>query len=334
MSRYAAAFANSKGPGDSRPTALQIVEDEGVVGKLLGKTALITGANQGIGLETARALHATGITLYITARDATKGKQTVESIKSGPGPKSDAPVHVLELQLDSLESVRAAAKAFLDDNSKLNILILNAGIMATPYRKTKDGFESQFGTNHLGHFLLLQMLTPALLAASTPEFQSRVVSLSSSGHRVGGVRFHDLNFEKEAYDPWVAYGQSKTANIYLANEVERRYGNQGLHALSVHPGMILTNLGSHLPADSINFTEQMKRDLKNPPQGAATTIVAAISKEWEGRGGKYLKDCTEDGPEDPEVHWSMADRGYASWAFDEAAAKELWETSLNLVGSQ
>lgn len=333
MSRYAAIFANPQGPGDTRPTALQIVEDEGVVGKLLGKTALITGANQGIGLETARALHATGITLYITARDTTKGNQAVESIKGGPGPKSDAPIHVLELQLDSFESVQNAANAFLSDTSKVNILILNAGVMATPEGRTKDGFETQFGTNHLGHFLLLQMLTPALLAASTPEFQSRVVSLSSAGHRAGGVRFHDLNFEKEAYDPWLAYGQSKTANIYLANEVERRYGGQGLHGLSVHPGLIPTNLGSHLPAESLKFTEEMMKDLKSIPQGAATTIVAAISKEWEGRGGKYLRDCTEDSPEDPGVHWSLSDRGYASWAFNESAAVELWETSLNLISS-
>ncbi|KAG7146990.1 Oxidoreductase calI like protein [Verticillium longisporum] len=230
MSRYAASHVSTQGPGDARPTALQVVEDEGLVNQLAGKVVLVTGANSGIGVETARAIHATGATLYITARDSAKAQQAIENIKNGPGPKSDAPIHAIELRLDSFASVRAAAKAFHDKGDKLNLLILNAGVMATPEWKTEDGFEAQFGTNHLGHFLLFQLLKPDLLAASTPDFQSRVVSVASSAHRYSKVRLDDLNFEKDPYEPWTAYGQSKTANIYFANEVERRYGSKGLHA--------------------------------------------------------------------------------------------------------
>ncbi|CRK26168.1 Oxidoreductase calI like protein [Verticillium longisporum] len=246
MSRYAASHVSTQGPGDARPTALQVVEDEGLVNQLAGKVVLVTGANSGIGVETARAIHATGATLYITARDSAKAQQAIENIKNGPGPKSDAPIHAIELRLDSFASVRAAAKAFHDKGDKLNLLILNAGVMATPEWKTEDGFEVQFGTNHLGHFLLFQLLKPDLLAASTPQFQSRVISVASSAHRYSKVRLDDFNFENDPYEPWTAYGQSKTANIHFANEIERRYGSKGLHGLSLHPGIIQTNLSQYL----------------------------------------------------------------------------------------
>ncbi|EXK26695.1 oxidoreductase [Fusarium oxysporum f. sp. melonis 26406] len=157
--------------------------------------------------------------------------------------------------------------------------------MATPEGKTKDGFDMQFGTNHLGHFLFFQLLKPALVAASTPSYQSRVISVSSMAHRMGGIRFHDFNFEKEGeHDPWLAYGQSKTANIYITAELERKYGAQGLHALAVHPGVIMTNLSQHVDLNQLGVTEQLKLVTKSPTQGAATTIYPALSKEWEGRG--------------------------------------------------
>ncbi|KAK6215241.1 short-chain dehydrogenase [Colletotrichum tabaci] len=334
MSRYADSHVDPQGPGDARPTALQVVEDEGLLGdKLTGKIVLVTGANSGIGVETSRAIHATGATLFVTARDAAKARLAVDSIKNGPGPKSGAPIHAIELRLDSLASVRAAAKDFLaKSGGKLNILILNAGVMATPEGKTEDGFETQFGTNHLGHFLLFQLLKPALLAASTPEFQSRVVSVSSMAHRFGNVRLDDFNFEKDPYDPWAAYGQSKTANILFANEVERRYGSKGVHALSLHPGIIPTNLSQYLPherLEAIAKDEALKKNMKSIPQGAATTVYAALSKEWEGRPGRYLSDLVEQGPADMA---SQKEAGHAPWAYDEAAAKELWEKSNKLVG--
>jgi NAD(P)-dependent dehydrogenase (short-subunit alcohol dehydrogenase family) len=208
--------------------------------------------------------------------------------------------------------------------------------MATPEGRTKDGFETQFGINHLGHFLLFQLVKVALLASSTSEFSSRVISVSSSAHRAGPVRFDDINFEKEPYNMWSAYGQSKTANIYFANEIERRYGSQGLHALSLHPGTIETRLGRYLPPEpprKEGTLPEYWEFYKSPEQGAATTVYAAIGKEWEGVGGKFLSNCVVQGTQaeqgGPEV---IGNDGTADWAFDEEAAKRLWMESLKMVG--
>jgi NAD(P)-dependent dehydrogenase (short-subunit alcohol dehydrogenase family) len=225
----------------------------------------------------------------------------------------------------------------LQRSKQLNILILNAGIMACPDSRTKDGFETQFGTNHLGHFLLFELLKETLLASSTPAFNSRVVSLSSSGHRQSPILFDDLDLSKGGYEPFKAYGQSKTANIYLANEIERRYGSQGLHATSVMPGGIFTELARHVVITDPAFVERLmksdvvKKVMKNAEQGAATTVCAAIGKEWEGKGGKYLEDCRVAPATDPSNTVPMAP-GYADHAYDEAAAQKLWDVSLQLVG--
>lgn len=334
MSRYTASHVNTQGPGDARPIALQVVEDEGLIGKLDGKVVLLTGANSGIGLETARAVHATGATLFITARDSVKAQRAIDMINNGPSHRSDAPIYAIEIRLDSLASVRAAAKSFLARSDKLNLLICNAGVMATPEEKTEDGFEIQFGTNHLGHFLLLQLLKPALLAASVPQFESRVISVASSAHRLGQVRFHDLSFEKEPYNTWAAYGQSKTANIYFANEIEKRYGPKGLHALSLHPGIIQTNLSQYLSKEfleSLATNKLLHKSMKSIAQGAATTIYAALSKEWEGRGGRYLSDLVEQDAADTTGDWLQSEVGYAPWAYDEEAAGQLWQESQKLV---
>ncbi|KAK2008696.1 short chain dehydrogenase [Colletotrichum eremochloae] len=333
MSRYAPAYANPQGPGDARPTALQVVEDEELIGQLAGKVVLVTGANTGIGLETARAVHATGATLFITARNLEKAQQAIDSIRNTdkPDPHSDAPIHVIELQLDSLASVRAAATSFYSQSDKLNVLILNAGVLGTPQGKTEDGFETHFATNHLGHFLFFQLLKPALLKSSTPEFQSRVISISSMAHHRGNVCLEDINFEKEPYEPWLAYGRSKTANILFANEVERRYGAKGLHALSIHPGLIFTNLTHHFSKEEFEAfkglvsSEGAQKVTSNPAQGAATTIYAALSAEWEGQGGKYLADLAEKG-------YTGDIKGQASWTRDEQSQKELWIKSNQLVG--
>jgi NAD(P)-dependent dehydrogenase (short-subunit alcohol dehydrogenase family) len=329
MSQYATAHANPQGPGDARPTALQIVKDEGLLGKLLAKVVPITGGNQGIGLETARALHATGATVFIMARSSEKIEKAISDIISWPEAESASPVYGIDLRLDSLESVRAAARSFLARSEKLNLLILNAGVMATPH-----GFETRFDTNHLGHFLLFQLLKPALLAATTPSFQSRVVSVSSKAHRTGGIRFDDFNFERDSYNPWLAYGQSKTANIYFAAELERRYKAQGLHALAVHPGSILTNLSQYIDLKQFDLSGELKLYLKSPAQGAATTVHAALSKEWEGRGGKYLSNCAEEPPQKPGINPTSVEPGYAPWIYDEEAEIRLWEESNKLVGFQ
>ncbi|KAF4977649.1 hypothetical protein FDECE_18330 [Fusarium decemcellulare] len=337
MSKYAALHANPQGPGDARPTALQIVQDEDLVGKLKGKTVLVTGANQGIGFEAARAFHATGATVFLGSRDPVKGKQAIDKIRD-LDPTNDAPLHLIKISVDSLDSVREAAQAFLnhDADIKLNLLVLNAGIMAPPYSKTVDGFESQLATNHLGHFLLFQLLKPALLAASTPSLNSRVVSVSSLAHRSSEIRFHDLNFEEpDSYDAWTAYGQSKTANIYLANEIERRYGHQGLHAFSLHPGGIATNLLQYLSQEMKDYAAQnpeLQKGFKSVPQGAATTVFAALSKSLEGKGGKYLVDEAEAPPADPNADAMSPDSGYSTWAYDQDKAARLWVESNKLVG--
>ncbi|KAH8822103.1 hypothetical protein F5884DRAFT_657109 [Xylogone sp. PMI_703] len=330
MSRYEAAHKNIKGPRDDRPTALQIVKDEGMENKLKGKVIVITGTSSGIGVETARALVTTGATLYLTARDLTKTKEALGDIL-GSGR-----AELVQMDLTSLDSVRAAAKSILEkSNNQVNILINNAGVMAVSDRElTKDGHEMQFGTNHLAHFLLFQLLKPALLASSTPELHSRVVNVTSSGHRFQSINDSDnYDFQKGGYNPWGAYGQSKTANIYMANEIDRRYGSKGLHALSAHPGSIVTPLQRHLPPGVMEQVSSEERRLfKSPEQGAATTVWAAIGKEWENRGGRYLEDCCE-----PSLCEDLSDRmavGYAAHAYDPEREARLWKDSLKLVGLQ
>ncbi|KAI8242264.1 putative short-chain dehydrogenase [Colletotrichum sp. SAR 10_99] len=342
MSHYAAAQQNPQGPGDARPTALRIIEDENLVGKLAGKTIFITGANQGIGLHTARALYATGADIFLGVRSNEKGNKAIADIENTPNLLGRGSLQVVVLSLDSLDSVRKGAESFLaKSGGKLNILINNAGVIQHEKTKTIDGLEAHFGINHIGHFLLFQLLRPALLASVTPEFHSRVVAVSSMAHRASEIRFHDFNFEEEdSFVQSVAYGHSKTANIYFSNEVERRFGSQGLHSLSLHPGSIMTNMSATQPIDveaakaamGEELFNKMMSILKNLAQGAATTVYAAVSKEWEGRGGKYLSDCVEASPTSAGYNMMSTDTGYASWAYDEAKATLLWKESCKLVG--
>ncbi|KAF7563686.1 hypothetical protein G7046_g468 [Stylonectria norvegica] len=292
MSRYAKVHVDPQGPGDSRPTALQIVKDSNMEGGLVGKSVVITGVSSGIGIETVRALAATGATLYLTARDLVKAKAALEGILE------PSRMELVRMDQGSLDSVRNAAKIILAKTSTINLLICNAGVMAVQeLQLTQDGHELQFGTNHLSHFLFFSLLKPALLAASSPELLSRVVVVSSSGHRIHGINdTTNYNFQQGGYHSWVSYAQSKTANIYMANEIDRRYGSRGLHATSIHPGVVATGIGQHLPSEELAGMlkdERLLKELKSPEQGAATTVCAAIGKEWEGQGGKYLLDCAE-----------------------------------------
>ncbi|KUJ06450.1 NAD(P)-binding protein [Mollisia scopiformis] len=201
---------------------------------------------------------------------------------------------MIEMELDSFESIKTGAANFLSRSSTLNVLTCTAGVMACPEGMTKDGFETQFGVNYLGHFLLFQLLRNALKSSSSPSFASRVVTLSSCAHRGGGVRFSDYNFKKEPYNAGTAYSQAKTADIYLATEIERRYGRDGIHGLPIHPGFIRTPLVRHVEKvpEGKQFIENPEalHIWKSPEQGAATTVWAAVGKEWEGRGGRYLED--------------------------------------------
>lgn len=206
-------------------------------------------------------------------------------------------------------------------------------VMATPYGKTTDNLETQFQTNHFSHFLLFHLLLPLLLSpASTP---SRVVSVSSMGHRVAPTRPADYNFADPAtYNPYVAYGQAKTANIHLANSITRRYAARGLTALSLHPGGVMTGLGVFIPPEewARYDTPEVKRYVKSAAQGAATSVYAAVGAELEGRGGLYLSNCAVQGPFEGTDPMAMDGEGFAAWAFDEEGEERLWRDSLGMVG--
>ncbi|QGI87677.1 hypothetical protein CEK25_002633 [Fusarium fujikuroi] len=324
--RYVTIHESPNGPGDSRPTAVQIIKDEGLEGKLSDLVVFITGCSAGIGVETAKALHLTGATLYLTARDLEKAKSALGDLAQGER------VHLLELDLESLESVRSCAAKFLSESPKLNILICNAGVMCTPEGRTKEGFETQFGTNHLAHFLLFQLLKPALAKGATSDHASRVVMLSSLAHRFGEVDFDNVNMEG-CYDPNKAYSQSKTANLWTANEIERRYASEGIHAWSVQPGGVLTDLGKHLSEEQksgLAVDPYLKTIWKLPDQGAATSVWAAVAQALEGQGGKYLEDCQIVGKWDPSS--PLYARGHGEHACDTEKAARLWDKSLEWVG--
>ena len=272
--------------------------------------ALVTGASTGLGRETARALAAQGYHVVLAVRDRHRGEQARAAI--------GAATEVGVVDLASLASVRAFAAWFCERHDTLGVLVNNAGVMACPLTRTVDGFEMQFGTNHLGHFLLTLLLVPAL-RSSIP---ARVVNVSSAGHRASDVDFDDPNYERRPYEKWEAYGQSKTANILFTVELERRFGNEGIHAFAVHPGMIVTDLGRHLTRD--DYMELSRRasgrlpEPKSIEDGAATTLWAATTAPTTA-AGKYLEDC------------HVSDE-HAPWALDPDRARRLWELSERLVG--
>lgn len=209
--------------------------------------------------------------------------------------------------------------------------LISPGVRNTPEGRTIDGYETQFAVNHLSHFLLFQLLLPTLLKSSTPAFHSRVINVSSGAHRSAQINFANPNAEGE-YNPRTAYAQSKTANILMANHLDRLHGSQGLHGLSVHPGAILTGLQRESAAEikaRVASDEMLRRALKSPAQGAATQVWAAVAPVWEGRGGVYLEDCrVARESEEPSLLWG----GYRSYIYDEEAEKKLWEMSEEMVG--
>ena len=331
MPSYTAEHVDPKGPGDARPTALQIVRDNDMEGKLVGKVAVVTGSSSGIGVETVRALAKTGVKLFLPVRSLDKAKAALGDFLS---PEQ---MEFITMDQTSLDSVRNAAEAILSKTDKINILITNAGIMGVPeIQHSKDGYELQFATNHLSHFLLFQLLKPALLAASSPEFQSRVVAVSSDGHRNYALnKTGNYNFENGDYNPWLAYAQSKTANIYMSNEIDRRYGSRGLHATSIHPGVIATGLGRYMTEEQVQGLLQdqgLAKYWKSYEQGTATTIWAAVGKEWEGKGGRYLSQCSEA----PlgELESDRAGATHVKHTYDPEEESRLWKDSLVMVGVQ
>jgi NAD(P)-dependent dehydrogenase (short-subunit alcohol dehydrogenase family) len=288
---------------------------------LRGKICLVTGVSSGLGVETARVLAGAGATVVGTARDTAKARAALDG----------ADVALGELELDSLASVRRFARWFDATYPALHALVNNAGVMACPLGHTQDGFERQFGTNHLGHFLLTGLLVPKLLAGAP----SRVVSVSSRGHLLAGPSFEDPHYERSPYDAWQAYGRSKSSNVLFAVELDRRLRARGVRANAIHPGGILTELGRHLTPEAIaemreRFRARGPVAFKDVPHGAATQVWAAVSPELDGVGGEYLEDVQRSHLASGENDSS----GYARHAVDPEAAQRLWTLSEKLVGER
>jgi NAD(P)-dependent dehydrogenase (short-subunit alcohol dehydrogenase family) len=306
--------------------------DEVLAGvNLAGKRVLVTGVSAGLGVETARALAAHGAQVTGAARDLEKARRATEDVRSqavgGGG------LELIELDLASLKSVRAAADALLADGRLFDLVIANAGVMATPFGKTADGFETQFGTNHLGHFVFVNRIAPLMNAGA------RLVNLSSAGHRFSDVDLDDPNFDRTEYAPFVAYGRSKTANVLFAVEFDRRHKARGVRATAVHPGGIQTELGRYMTPESLEaLRESINRDQpadqqfswKTIPQGAATSVWAGVVARADDVGGRYCEDC-HVAALNPEPGLRG---GYQAYALDGEHAKALWARSEEMVGER
>ena len=304
---------------------------EGV--NLSGKRVLVTGVSAGLGVETARALVAHGADVVGAARDLSKAKAAAAGVRAGSA--NSGGFELVELDLASLDSVRACANALVDAGKPFDLVIANAGVMACPYGKTADGFETQFGTNHLGHFVLVNRI------ASLMKPGSRLVNLSSAGHRYSDVDLDDPNFERTPYDPWVAYGRSKTANVLFAVEFDRRHKADGVRATAVHPGGIQTELSRHIGDEGIKqLIERVKAQtraagepdfkFKTIPQGAATSVWAGAVAAADDVGGRYCEDCHV-----AEIEPNSAKRaGVKPYALNPETAKALWAKSEEMVGDR
>lgn len=311
----------------AKSSALEVVK--GLNANLEGKVVLLTGGTSGIGIETARALATANAHVIITARDMARGAEVVEDLKKTSGNDN---IDVMELDLNSLQSVRDFVDNFRARNLPINILICNAGIMACPQSKTVDGFETQFGVNHLAHFLLTTSLIPQLKAGKP----ARVVVVSSIANRRGGINWDDINWEQK-YDKWLAYAQSKTANILFARQLNKLYESEGIQAYSLHPGGIMTNLTKFVPLEEQQAMGWYKEDgtlqdrFKNVEQGASTSVYAALAPELEGKGGEYLENCaiSQGVNTDSTQFWGMGPH-----STDMQAAERLWTLSEQLVASK
>jgi len=317
------------GPFGATSTTDEVLE--GV--NLSGKRILVTGVSAGLGVETARTLAAHGAQVVGAARDLNKAKTATEPVRAQAA--NGGGLELVELDLASLASVRACADALNADGRPFDLIIANAGVMACPKGQTSDGFETQFGTNHLGHFVLVNRI------ASLLKPGSRLVNLSSAGHRFSDVDLEDPNFEHTPYAEFVAYGRSKTANILFAVEFDRRHKANGVRAAAVHPGGIQTELGRYMTAE---IREQLLANIntanaasgapafswKTIPQGAATSVWAGVVASADAVGGLYCEDChVAELVEGGDVRGGV--RGYA---LDPDHAKALWAKSEEMVGER
>lgn len=303
---------------------------------LHGKRILVTGVSAGIGVETARALAGHGAQVLGAARDLTKAEVATAHVPKAAAAGGGS-FEIVALDLASLKSVRACADTLLAKGEPLDVVIANAGVMATPFGHTADGFETQFGTNHLGHFVLVNRIAPLIRSGG------RLVNLSSAGHRYANVDVEDPNFERTPYDPFVAYGRSKTANILFAVAFDQRHRGRGVRAAAVHPGAIETELGRHMDSSRLEvMIEQINTQLaaegkppfqfKTIPQGAATSVWTAVVASPEEIGGRYSENCHVGRIVADDVAISAISEGVRSYALDASNAEALWKKSEEMVG--
>lgn len=307
----------------AKSTAREVVE--GI--DLSGKTAVVTGGYSGIGLEAVRALAGAGARVMVPARRPDAAREALSGIDG---------VSVAAMDLSDISSVRRFAGDYAAATPKLDLLVNNAGIMACPLARVGPGWESQFGTNHLGHFTLYQGLLPSLRAAGG----ARVVALSSTGHILSDVIWDDPNYQQRKYDKWEAYGQSKSSNALFALGVDMQEKGNGIRGFSVHPGGIFTNLQRHLPDEEMvvlgwknpdgTLPERVKASFKTPQQGASTTVWAATSPKLDGKGGVYCEDCDIAAAATPD---SQRYQHAREWICDETRAEKLWAMSDTFLAS-
>jgi len=305
----------------------QSTADEVLTGvDLSGKRVLITGVSAGLGVETARAAATHGARVVGTARDLAKARQAL-------APHAGLAIDVVECDLASLASVRGCADALKARGETFDVVIANAGVMNCPFGHTADGFETQFGTNHLGHFVLVNRLLPLV-----PD-GGRIVILSSAAHRAADVDLDDPGFETTEYDPLIAYGRSKTANMLFAVELDRRLQARGIRVTALHPGGIMTELMRHTSPELLQRMAAAAKagmhparaaqiQVKTVPQGAATSVWAAFVAPAEAIGGRFLEDCHVGEVENQAYH------GVRAYAVDPARAKALWAKSEAMVGER
>ena len=303
---------------------------------LQGKRILVTGVSAGLGVATARALASHGAQVVGAARDLAKAKTATTEVLMNSVVNGGS-IELVALDLANLKSVRACADELLAKGERLDVVIANAGVMATPFGHTADGFETQFGTNHLGHFVFVNRI------AKLMGNGSRLINLSSSGHRFSNVDLEDPNFERTPYEPFVAYGQLKTANILFAVAFNQRHRERGVLAAAVHPGGIQTELGRHIDKsyiekmiDQINM--QRAAEGKGPfqwktiPQGAATSVWAGVVAAAEEIGGRYCENCHVGQIVADDTNISAISEGVRGYALDAKNAEALWKKSEELVG--
>jgi NAD(P)-dependent dehydrogenase (short-subunit alcohol dehydrogenase family) len=303
---------------------------------LQGKRILVTGVSAGLGVETARSLAAHGAHVVGAARDLAKAEAATAEVRQAAAAHGVG-FGLVALDLASLKSVHACADDLLAKGKPFDVVIANAGVMATPMGHTADGFETQFGTNHLGHFVLINRIAPLMRPGS------RLINLSSSGHRFANVDLEDPDFQHTPYEPFVAYGRSKTANILFAVAFDRRHRERGVRAAAVHPGGIQTELGRHIDQSRIQalvdqINKQLAADGKPPfqwktiPQGSATSVWAGVVAPADEVGGRYCENCHVGKVVPDETTITAVSEGVRAYAVDPGNAEALWRKSEAMVG--